>query len=393
LSKPILIISDAPTAPTGLGRICRELAQRMNDDGGFRVGTFGYGGTYSSKLGFPNYPMTKTVNYVATELVEVWNDFAGDEEGIILTIWNASWCNWLANPKILGEGPLKDFLMAKPFELWGYFPIDGDCANGTLPRSIGETIGGYDRVLAYTEFGAKAIEKTVPFLKGKVPFLPHGLDISVFYPRDRAEARQTFVARIVGKEPAALQEDLFLIGVVATNTPRKDWYLAFEACARMIKNGMKVGMWAHTDKWRAFWDLESLQAEFGMQDRVMFTNRNLTDDELAWGYSACDVTFGIGSGEGWGYPLAESLACGVPCVHGDYAGGAEIVPCGTLVAPVVYRGDGVYGIRRPVFDADAWAQAAGLGKVMNTVYGKLPDYIGWDNAWPRWKKWLLEGLL
>jgi glycosyltransferase involved in cell wall biosynthesis len=391
LRKKLIIISDAPTSPTGLGRITRELAVRIHEDmrDDFEVAVFGFGGTRSRKLHFEQYPMTKVTNYVALELVEIWNDFVEDEEGIILTIWNASWCGWLANPQNIGDGPLRDFLMAKPFELWGYFPIDGDCQSGKLPPAIGETIGGYDRVLAYTKFGAEAIEKTVPFLKGQVPFLPHGLDTSVFYPRDRVEARRTFVARILGKDPAELAPDLFLVGVVATNTPRKDWYLAFEACSILKRNGVKVGMWAHTDKWRAAWDLESLMAGFGMQDRVMFTNHKMTDDQLAWAYSACDVTFGIGSGGGWELPITESLGCGIPVVHGNYAGGAEITPKDGLVEPLGFRGDGFFGIRRPIFSAEKWAQTA--LRVAGSKVG-VPDYVNWENAWKEWKKWLLEGV-
>lgn len=392
MSRPLLIISDAPTAPTGLGRICRELAERIHRDmkEEFRVATFGFGGTYSDRYKFAQYPMTHATNYVATELVKVWNDFAWGEEGVILTIWNPSWTGWLSNPETTADGPLKDFILDKPFDLWGYFPIDGTSPSGKLPEVLGSTIGGYDRVLAYTKFGAEAIEKTCPMLK-PVEYLPHGLDTSVFYPRDHGEARRTFVARILGKEPAELSNGLFLVGVVATNSPRKDWYLAFEACSRMKQNGFKVGMWAHTDVWAKAWHLDSLQQEFEMQDRVMFTNHELTDDQLAWAYSTCNVTFGIGSGEGWGYPLAESLACGTPCIHGDYAGGAEIVPRDTLVKPIGYRGDGFYGIHRPVFDPTAWAHKAAISL---NIKGEslLPEYIDWNNAWPRWKEWLKAGV-
>lgn len=392
MSKPLLIISDAPTAPTGLGRICRELAVRISAGMGeeFRVATFGYGGTHSNKFSFPQYPMTHVNNYVATELPKVWNDFAGEEKGIILTIWNPSWTWWLANPEKLPDSLLKDFLLQRPFELWGYFPVDGDGPNGKLPSGIGDIIGRYDRVLAYTKYGAEVIEKTCPMLK-PVEHLPHGIDGNVFFPRDRVEARRTFVGMIAQRPPAQLSSDLFLVGVVATNTPRKDWYLAFEACARMKQVGVKVGMWAHTDAWRKHWDLEALCEEFGMQDRVMFTNHEISDEDLAWAYSACDVTFGIGSGEGWGYPLAESLACGTPVIHGDYAGGAEFVPRGTLVTSVGFRGDGIGCIRRPVFDANSWAHKAAAAWAIHGA-AKLPDYIKWVNAWPRWRQWLKVGI-
>lgn len=386
MSKPFLIISDAPTAPTGLGRITREITLQIHENMAdvYRVATFGFGGTTSRALPFVQYPMTVTNNFVAPELVKVWNDFAGDEKGIILTIWNASWTWWLAHPEKLQPGPLREFLGSKPFELWGYFPIDGDDHDGLLPESIAETISGFDRVLAYTEWAGKAIQKSCASV-GAVPALPHGLDTSVFRPRlPRGDSRIEFM-KFAGGGRGELRPDLFLVGVVATNSPRKDWYLAFEACSELLLSGMEVGIWAHTDSLRKHWDLESLASEFGMKGRTIFTTHEMSDDELAIAYSSCDVTFGIGSGEGWGYPLAESLACGTPVIHGNYAGGAEFVPANFLVEPAIYRGDGFFGIRRPVFNARSWALRA---RTALRSKAKLPEYIDWKNAWPEWKKWL-----
>ena len=391
MRKKLLIVSDAPTAPTGLGRICKDLAMRIHHNlSEFDVATFGYGATASRALPFTQYPMTRTENFVAPELVKVWNDFVGDDEGIILSIWNASWCKWLGDPEVLKESPLRDFITARPFQLWGYFPVDGDGPNGTLPGEIGKTIEKYDRVLAYTKYGADVIAKTLPDYVTP-HHLPHGLDTSIFCPCDRQWARDNFVEIVLRKERARLQK-IFLVGVVATNTPRKDWYLAFETCAKLLDKGIHVGLWAHTNTWRAHWDFQSLQDEFGMRDRVMFTNHEMTDEEMAIGYTACDVTLGIGSGEGWGFPLAESLACGTPVVHGDYAGGAEFVPSEGLAQPVIFRGDGYFGIRRPVFDAEDWADRAIYLARQPRGESLLPPYIDWKNAWPEWKKWLLKGI-
>jgi glycosyltransferase involved in cell wall biosynthesis len=152
---------------------------------------------------------------------------------------------------------------------------------------------------------------------------------------------------------------------------------------------VNIGLWAHTDTFQRHWDLKALAEEFNMTTRTMFSNNELTDDEMAMAYSACDVTLAIGSGEGWGYPLAESLACGVPVIHGNYAGGAEFVPKQYLVQPVGFRGDGYYGIRRPIFNASDWAD-----KVIIAVkeHATLPNYIDWLNAWPAWEKWLRKGI-
>lgn len=403
MAVPILIFGDAPTAPTGLGRIARDLAIRINEElpTVFRVGTCGHGAASSRHLGFPQYTIKVGPDYVPHELPRIWDDFAGDEKGIILTIWNASWLWWLADCGKLPDGWLKNFLRTKPFQRWGYIPVDGHCTEKKLPNSLGEIISGFNRVLAYTEYGAEVIANTWSAMDGPetkwsgIDHLPHGLDTSVFYPRSREEARERFVQKILDMPPAVIDPETFLMGVVATNSPRKDWYLAFETCAELLKRGVPVGLWAHTDVFKKHWDLPALAEEFGMKNRVMWSNHMLSDDDLAWGYSACDVTLVIGSGEGFGYPCFESLACGVPVIHGDYAGAAEFVPKDMLVKPLIFRGDGMYGIRRPVFIPNTWADAAkfdGTWDRMSVRESLLPECIDWNNAWPEWEKWLRAGV-
>lgn len=411
---PLLILSDAPSGSTGLGRICRELALRIHGDMAdtFRVATLGIGGKYSVELPFPQYEIKEVLGYVPINLPQVWRNFARGEKGIVLTIWNPGWLPAFANPELLPDGPLKNFLREELFQKWGYFPVDGHSVGARLPKEAAEVFAGFDRVLAYTKYGADVIEKTigqlVPEIVGasddnphrltdnvarnlgaQVPYLPHGLDTSVFYPRNNKEARDTFVDRVAGLGPAPLLEDVFMVGIVATNTARKDWYLAFEVCSELKKRGKSVGIWAHTDKMQGAWNIPMLAREFELDSVTVASNRLLDDEDMAWAYSAMDITLGIGSGEGWGYPLAESLACGVPVIHGDYAGGAEIVPQRMLVSAKLFRGDGQFGILRPVFYADRWAVTA-----MRYFAGEavLPPHIDWNNAWLEWKKWLASGI-
>jgi glycosyltransferase involved in cell wall biosynthesis len=388
--KPLLLLSDSPTSPTGLGRITRELAIRIhgNMQDVFRVATFGVGGTSSRNLPFQQYGMQVSGNMVVPELPKVWKDFAGDEEGVLLTIWNPSWLWWIAEPQKLPAGPLRDFMEGGHFKKWAYLPIDGDTVAGRLPQSLGNIMQRFDRILAYTEYGAKVVDTTIN-PKDPTLHLPHGLDTSVFYPRPREEARRTFVQRVVSLPGSAIHPKIFMVGVVATNSARKDWYLAFETCAELLKRGVNVGLWVHTDAYQKTWDLPMLADEFGMKHRTMWTNHELSDDEMAWAYSAMDVTLGIGS-EGWGYPLAESLACGVSVVHMDYAGGSEIVPKSFQVKASGYRGDGFYGVKRPVFKASDWADVAMKGSAHGLSL--MSPRIEWKNAWPLWDKWLREGV-
>ena len=56
----------------------------------FRVGVLGYGGPGSRKFGFQQYVIEGMSDWVIPTLPEVWEDFPGEERGIIFSIWDAS---------------------------------------------------------------------------------------------------------------------------------------------------------------------------------------------------------------------------------------------------------------------------------------------------------------
>jgi glycosyltransferase involved in cell wall biosynthesis len=431
MSIPLAIMTDSASGNTGLGRIGRELALRIHAELSdvFRVGVIGIGGNYSSRLPFPNYPIRQLQNMIPLDLPSIWKDFAGEEKGIMLAIENISWLSWLASPERLPPGlPLKEFLGsgsgkldslsqeqwaklspqmqtiigkkdAGPFKKWLYCPVDGD-VDGTLGKDCEPILRGFDRVLAYTAYGAEVIAKTLNMSAEGALSLPHGIDTDIFYPRDRAEARKTLVSRLSnGASAMEIRDDTVLLGVCATNSYRKDWGLAFETCQELLRRGLNVFLWGHTNCLQAdqgpqgYWNILSLAHQFGMAQRVVLTTANITDDNMAWCLSALDCGLHIGTGEGFGYYGPECLACGVPVVHGNYAGGAELLPKEYLVDYPAYRLEGRWMIRRPAFRATDWADRVEFcltpeGKAL----AKLPEYLAWDNCWPSWSKWLRLGL-
>lgn len=397
---PLLIVSDGICSPTGLGRISRELAIRINENLSdvFRLGTLGYGANTSRHFPWQQYVISNLQNWSIPELPSVWNDFCGNEHGIILGIWNASWMYWMADPDKLPDSDLKGFIKAKPYESWLYFPVDSEGPNGKLSEQEYKIFSSFDRILTYTEWGAGVVDNTMKAyggFKAACEHRPHGTDDKIFFPRDRHEARQTFIERIVRRGSKGVIDDkITLIGVCATNTPRKDWPLAFEVCKELLDRGVNVGLWAHTDRFKKDWDLFSLADEFDMRLRTIFTNNHLTDEDVSWGYAACDCVLGIGAGEGWGLPMSEALACGIPVVTGDYAGAKEFVPDGLRVAPAALRYDGFFACKRPVFSASDWAD-----KVMEVIRPAgeprlpqlAPKYF-WNECWSEWEQWFRAGL-
>jgi glycosyltransferase involved in cell wall biosynthesis len=272
---------------------------------------------------------------------------------------------------------IAQWLASSPFERWGYFPIDAVGPNDQLTAVLADTIKGYDRALCYSSWAKRFVSH--PDLEA----IPHGIDTAVFKPRDKAEARQHF--RNLGF--AGLSDDSLLIGIVATNQARKDYGLGIAACAKLLRTEMNLDLrvWIHVDTMKRYWDLVALLEDFGLLGRVVVTTNNFTDEQMSWLYSACDVTLGIGLGEGFGYPIFESLACGVPVVHGDYGGAAEHLEKRHLVRDCAWRLEGQFNCMRPVYSSEAWAAA--VISVAHTP-AALPDYLDWETLWPRWEKWL-----
>jgi glycosyltransferase involved in cell wall biosynthesis len=396
MPKKLLILCDSPMSSTGLARVARELSMGIyeNLSDVFEVGTLGVGGYISRSL--PFYQRQAEIdNYAVTNLPGIWKDFAGDENGILLTIWNASWLGWLSHPEIMVKGcKLRNFLEEGKIETWAYVPIDSTGPLGLLPESQLAIISGFDRVLAYTKWAANLIDDTARAYGAnlRTDFIPHAADRSIFYPRSRAEARARFFQSTHIDCNKPLIDDLYLIGVVATNTERKDWALAFDVGEAMVRRGKKVGIWAHTNAMFNYWDLQTLHKQYGMQGRVFFSTADLSDEDLAWSMAACNVTLGIGRGEGWGLPISESMAMGIPCIAGRYSAPTEFVPRHCLVRPHAYYVEGIYGARRPVYLAEDWCDVilAAEGQPV-----KLGEQYYWDGelgVWKRWEKWLREGL-
>lgn len=386
---PFLLASDNPTSSTGLARITRELALRIhaNMSETFDLATYGLGGVASKKFPWQQYVMSKLQDWAPVDLPRVWRDFAGDRKGVCLMIWNPSWIPWLADCEKLPNGELKNFLRSKPFSRWLYAPIDAEGPNGKMPEEIAEVCGKMDRTLFYTKWASEMYYQTTGV--ANQPHLPHGTDTSIFYPQDRKEVRKTFIQTVTGGDPMELHENVFLVGIIATNSARKDWDLGFRVCQELLKRGHNVGVWAHTNSLKGHWDIVGMAKAYGLNGRLVPTITDLSDEQMAEAYNACNVVLGIALGEGWGLVHSDSLACGVPVIHGNYAGATDYMPKEMLVDPLGFFADGYYGHKRPVFDERHWADR------VEAVAGKpasLPKGLSWDECWPDWQAWLLEGV-
>lgn len=387
---PILFLSDSPDTSTGLARISRDLAANLTRSPHFRVGFMGANGFGTTKLPFMQYNFSYDRWQWGEQIISrIWEDFAGGEKGIIFTVWDASRLFWFGCPQYIPEQEenkaIKDFLTSGNFAKWGYFAIDATGPGDKLTRLTAETLRGYDRRLAYTDWGAKVMSNTIG---SDCEWIPHGIDDHLFQPRERKAARIAM----------GFKESDIVIGCLMSNQPRKDWGLFFAMASGLKDAGVRnLKLWCHVDKIERSnaWSIQALTADYRLGESVVVTTW-MTDEELSFFYSGCDLTVLPSLGEGFGYPIVESLACGVPCIHGNYGGGAELIPDDSwLVEPYSFRLEGLHNCLRPVYRPEDWIEAVQKvreQKVEGEFCRASIDHLKWSNLWPVWLKWFERGI-
>jgi glycosyltransferase involved in cell wall biosynthesis len=406
---PLLIISDAISASTGLARIARDLATRIQTNlyDVYRLATAGYGSPGSCKFGIPIYSLEGMNEWILPSLQEIVEDFAGNERCVCLFVWDPSRLGWFSQPERLASESLakypglKEWLLRANIDRWIYAPLDASGPNDKLTYPIALTLMGFNRILAYGPFGEAVIRRTIGDAeadKRHLIHIPHGICSDVFFERHRTLCRKVFLKDTgaltmlhmlgVSASTEPIADDELLIGCVCTNQARKDLALAAETIVILSKT-RRVRFWLHTDRLEGAFSIPSLLVDFGILQNSLISMGYISDQKMAAAYAACDLTIAPGLGEGFGFPLAESLACQTPVIHGSYGGGADFVPKQMQIDPVAFRYEGSYACKRPVYNAvDLAAKAEEwIGRRCDS----LDPRYDWKNLWPNeWEPWFRE---
>jgi glycosyltransferase involved in cell wall biosynthesis len=379
VQPPVYLLGDGWGVPSGLGRIARDLSAVLE------LPQIGYHPPATVVRGGENqYSFSHLdTDYGAATVVE-WLAGRHDPQlpGVLCVIWDPSRAfHYLA--------PMRRYL--PEWQLWGYFAVDGHDINGSLSGSLAEAVQKFDRVTAYTKYGADILR---PLHDKPVSYLPHGISIERGYYQEEAQlevVRRRLIPRFDGPSGD------WLVGCVATNQPRKDLHLFVETIAKLRAEGQRVWGWLHTDTVYRHWSVPELLNVHKVSKWIRVTVGVLPDSELHQLYAACRATICVGRGEGFGYPIVESLGCGTPCLAIAYAGGAELTPPQWRYPYHALAYDNVYGIGRPIASADSlvgmlYQIAASDRDELRAYCRGAVRYLHWDYLARRWQTWLKKGL-
>jgi glycosyltransferase involved in cell wall biosynthesis len=166
-------------------------------------------------------------------------------------------------------------------------------------------------------------------------YVPHAVDTSVFAPHtDRAAVR----------EAMGVPDDAFVVGMVAANTgntpPRKSFPQVFKAFAELHRKHPDSILFLHTEVTGRNMGLDMLRlAEacgipseaVGSSDQLLMRLGFIEPERMALLYATMDVLANPAMGEGFGVPIVEAQACGVPVIVSDHSAMPELCGAGWKV--------------------------------------------------------------
>lgn len=239
----------------------------------------------------------------------VIREVLGGDPDLILVLKDA----WVLPPK-----------QFRPYRTAVWVNIDCD-PMGEPDRAFFEQSGA--RPVSVSKFGQSKIREAG--LPGRW-FVPHGIDTGFWCPGSRAEARTR-----LGLPPGVFVAGLngMNLGVVS----RKAFYEQFRAFGefrRRLSPGALLLVHSNPDGHQLEGDnkgvdLRRLAAECGISDAVRFpADLQVAELQLRSWYRSLDVLLNATMGEGFGVPIVEALACGVPVIGTDCTAIPEKIPTG-----------------------------------------------------------------
>ena len=166
-----------------------------------------------------------------------------------------------------------------------------------------------DRIINCSSVSAKNHEE-IGYPRSRTVIVPNGLDTEVFLPNPvaRWEVRSSF----------GIEDDVFLVGMVARWHAQKDHNTLFEALSKLRQRAIRstwkcmlVGTQMDTSNVELLRDMASL----GISDQVILAGARSDIERVMCALDVSVLTSAFG--EALPNVIAESMACGTPCIVTD----------------------------------------------------------------------------
>lgn len=315
--------SNPPWANTGYGAQTRQFAPRIRDLGHeVAISAFwGLNGAVFSWGGMTVFPGDEDWgNRLLPALAEHWN---ADLVMTLMDVW------------VLRLKKLADLRMA----CW--VPVDHEPCPPKVVQFF-EWSGA--KPIAMSKFGQRMLSEA-----GLSPlYVPHGVDTTVYRPLPPGARART-------RQRMGIPEDAFVVGMTAANKgttpPRKAFPQVLQAFSRVRKQHKNAFLYLHCDPLaRLGLRLGPLAESVGIpEDAIRYTTPlqlelGIPDEQMAELYAGFDVLANPSYGEGFGVPIIEAQACGIPVIVTDCTAMSELCGDGWAVG-----GDEWYDAQQSAF--------------------------------------------
>lgn len=357
--KTILWSNEMSGLSTGYSTYGREVMKRLYATGKYHIyelGTYGY--IIDSRFKFPwgyygNMPNPSNESDISSYKSDPYNQFG----------------KWRLNDVVLD---CKPDILIDIRDNW-MLTFEQDCAFRDkfdwliMPTVDAEPqedawisdFANADAVCTYSNYGFEVLKKQGNGRIRLSSVAPPGIDTSVFKPVENKKNH---------RKNAGFSEDLFIIGTVMRNQPRKlypDLMEAFSQYLNYCKNhgyidlAKRSYLYIHTTYPDLGWDIPRFLKEYDIGHKTLFTyrctscghvfpsyfqdskvvcrmcgkkeasmpsvNLGVNEDALVQIYNLFDVYVQYANSEGFGMPQVEAAACGVPVFATDYSAMSDVV--------------------------------------------------------------------
>jgi glycosyltransferase involved in cell wall biosynthesis len=237
----------------------------------------------------------------------IWDAFGGHDPDLVLVLKDA----WVLNPRDYRDRNTAIWLAFDTEPLGvpdrGFFAMSGaravcvSAAGQQMARDAGRqwAIDGLTRAL----------------------YVPHGIDTGIWSPGDQRAARSLL----------GLPEEVFIAGICAANIgPRKAWGEQLGGFAAYRQSDPGAMLLLHTaPQHDEGMNLRDLRSHLDLDAAAPFGAHTAMDDpQMVNWYRSLDVLLAATYGEGFGIPIVEAQACGVPVIGTACSAISEKIPKG-----------------------------------------------------------------
>ena len=346
--KNVLFVTDGLFTPSGFGMVVKNLIRELKEDYNIAMVSWQHVGGVMEHDGIKIYPIDKH-QFGKDAVPYAIKDFKPD---VVITLGDYWMLNYMA------EDDMKSLMEKNSIKWIWYLPIDSDI----VPIQFEDVITKPDVLVAMSKHGSEVLTK----LDVKHVYIPHGTRTDLYKRLDnRNELRKEYG-----------YEGKFVIGCVARNQPRKMLPRLIKAFSIFAKDKDDVVIHFHNDlldpgniirdyNKNAYSILGQAICVYKVEEKVKFTKNmksfvvGLDEDKLPGIYNLFDIHAIPTSGEGFGLPILESMACGIPNVLTDFTTAKEFIGNDNqgIRVPIKTMMFGGYGTHHALIDEEKMAEA------------------------------------